>query len=130
MVPNGVVENLNEEYVTDSAACSHTSDTAADITRNLNYLKKKKSTGAASGASAVNVQDSSEDDLEIYVGAWVEIKGLTSARGQILNGIVGEVVTLDERIGVYICEEENSVALKPSNLKIVDSSYEGDEEWD
>ena len=99
-----------------------------DVARNLNYLKK--STGAASSTSAVNVQESSEDKLEIYVGAWVKINGLTSARGRRLNGIVGKVFTLGERIGVYVYEEERTIALQPSNLKILVSSYECDEDWD
>ena len=74
--------------------------------------------------------ESSDSDPEIHIGSWVEIHGLTSASGQSLNGIIGEVVTEGERIGVHIHEEDRSVSIQRINLTVVGSSRECDGEWE
>ena len=87
-------------------------------------------TGAASSATTCLHQETAEECSEIHVGEWVEVYGLTSVRGQRLNGVIGEVITLWERVGVYIHEEEKAISLRHYNLTVVGNNCDSEPEWD
>ena len=79
----------NEGSVTDSGSDD---DTVPIIVRNLSILKTCKP----------QHPDSEELDNEVCIGDWASIHDLQSQRGQRLNGLIGEVVGVGERIGIQI----------------------------
>ena len=85
---------LNDGF--ESTLDDDDTSTAQALARNLNTLKYKV--------------------LDFHVGEWVEISGLTSERGMQLNGLIGEITTVGERIGVYLEAEGQSVSFPRANL--------------
>ena len=89
----------------------------------------KKPTGAASSEATFHHQERDEDISEILVGSWVEFHGLASVRAQRLNGAIGDVVAVGERIGVYIHEEGKTLALHQTHLTVVDANCVSEPAW-